>query len=241
MISILIPYFGNRSELLSRTLYMLDNQTTKDRFEVWLLVDGGEYKVPSFLSFQKFTFYIHNMPSHGNEWRKPNNCLKVGYEISNGDYIVVTSPEILPPKNALEIMMEYSDHTSMAIPMLYKLGRKHQSMIDTVDWKSSLWNLQGLDNFWAEELHPGGFPNLDAKYNYHHGGFVGTYREVWDEIGFSPPDLDGPASDSYWHVRCGELGKSPIRLPFAVYHQWHERKDAPDRSVRMERIYNSLV
>ena len=241
MISILIPYFGNRSDLLERTLYLLDNQTTKNWFDVWLLNDGGEYRVPSFLSFAKFTINIYNMPSHGNEWRTPNHAIKVGYEMCSGDYVIVTSPEIIPPTNALQVMMELSDNEVMSIPMLYKLSRKQQSKIDTVDWKHSLDTLQYLENFWGEEIHPGGFPNYEAKYNYHHGGFVGAYRKVWDEIGFSPPNLDGPEQDSYWHVRCGELGKTSIRLPFAIYHQWHPRKNEPKRSVRMERIYKSLV
>lgn len=235
MISILIPYFGNRSDVLSRTLYLLNRQTYRD-FEVWLISDSGQ---PIHSSVPNFHSYL--MPSHEAKWRKPNHCLKVGYEMCNGDYVIVTSPEILPPKNALEIMMELSDHKSMAIPMLYKLSRKQLSLIDRVDWKEDLDNLQNLENFWIEETYPGGFPNYDAKYNYHHGGFVGATRKVWDEIGFSPPDLDGPASDSYWHVRCGELGKEPIRLPFGVYHQWHERKGTPSRSVRIERIYKSLV
>jgi glycosyltransferase involved in cell wall biosynthesis len=238
LISILIPYFGLRSQLLERTLYLLSNQTTKNKFEVWLLDDGGKVNVPSHSNFD---LIVYPMPPHENKWRKPNHCLKAGYEMCNGDYVIVTSPEILPPKNALEIMEEMSDDKVMSIPMLYKLSHKQTNRMDTVDWKTSLDNLQGLENFWNEEIHPGGFPNSDAKYNYHHGGFVGAYKKVWDEIGFSPPDLDGPASDSYWHVRCGELGKEPIRLPFGVYHQWHPRKDGIPRSVRMERIYNSLV
>jgi glycosyltransferase involved in cell wall biosynthesis len=237
MISILIPYFGNRSELLARTLYMLDNQTYKD-FEVWLLDDGGKYNL---LSHPKFPLNVYPMPSHENKWRKPNHCLKAGYEMCNGDYIVVTSPEILPPKNALQVMEEMSDNEVMSIPMLYKLSRRHTYNIDKVNWRGDLDTLQTMRDFWTEETYPGGFPNTDAKYNYHHGGFVGATRKVWDEIGFSPPDLDGPASDSYWHVRCGELGKEPIRLPFGVYHQWHGRKDDPKRSMRIQRIYNSLV
>lgn len=241
MISILIPYFGNRSELLTRTIYMLDHQTTKNRFEVWLLVDGGEYSVPSFLSFQKFTFYIHNMPSHERAWRTPNHAIKVGYEMCSGDYIVITSPEIIPPHNALELMEEYSDDTTMSVPMLYKLSRKQQLNIETVNWKDDLDNLQQLENFWVEETHPGGFPNYDAKYNYHHGGFVGATRKVWEEIHITPDDVNNSESDSYWHTKLCELGRSPIRLPFGVYHQWHPRKDELKRSVRMERIYNSLV
>jgi len=241
MISILIPYFGNRSDLLQRTLYLLDNQTTKNRFEVWLLNDGGEYSVPSFLSFQKFTFNIHNMPSHERVWRTPNYAIKVGYEMCSGDYVVITSPEILPPTNALQVMMELSDNETMSVPMLYKLSRKQTAHIDSVDWKTSTENLQGLENFWSEEIHPGGFPNYDAKYNYHHGGFVGATRKVWDEIQITPDDVNNFESDSYWHVRLGELGRSPIRLPFGVYHQWHERMDAPKMSPRIQRIHNSLV
>lgn len=237
MISILIPYFGNRSELLTRTLYMLNNQTYKD-FEVWIIDDGGELSLPPQLHS---SIIVYSLAKRGNEWRTPNHAIKVGYEICNGDYIVITSPEILPPTNALQVMMELSDNETMSVPMLYKLSRKQQSLIDTVDWKSSLENLQGLDNFWAEETHPGGFPNYDAKYNYHHGGFVGATRKVWDEIRITPDDINNLESDSYWHTRLCELGRSPIRLPFGVYHQWHGRMDDPNRSLRIQRIYNSLV
>jgi glycosyltransferase involved in cell wall biosynthesis len=234
LISILIPYFGNRSELLARTLYLLDNQTYKD-FEVWIISDGGHliyYSIPNS--------HLYLMPEHGNEWRTPNYAIKVGYEMCSGDYIVITSPEILPPTNALQVMMEL-DNETMSVPMLYKLSRKQTKHIDTVDWKTSLENLQELENFWSEEIHPGGFPNYDAKYNYHHGGFVGATRKVWDEIQITPTDVNNYESDSYWHVRLGELNRSPIRLPFGVYHQWHGRRDDPKRSARMERIYNSLV
>ena len=235
MISILIPYFGNRSELLARTLYLLDHQTYKD-FEVWLISDGGQLGL-----HLPFHINIHVMPPHGDEWRTPNHTIKVGYEMCSGDYIVITSPEILPPTNALQVMMELSDDTTMSVPMLYKLSRKQTAQIDSVDWKKSLGNLQGLENFWTEEEHPGGFPNTEAKYNYHHGGFVGATRKVWDEIKITPDDVNNRESDSYWHVKLGELGRSPIRLPFGVYHQWHDRKNTPKMSPRIQRIYNSLV
>lgn len=235
MISIIIPFFGNRKSLLDRTVFMLNNQTYRD-FEVWLMCDGGD-----LIEYPYDNFHSHLTNPHGNEWRTPNYPIHDGYKMCNGDFVIITSPEAIPPKDALQIMMDYDDGTTMDIPMLYKLSRNQQCQIDTVDWKSNLDCLQNLENFWVEEEHPGGFPNYDAKYNYHHGLFVGASRKVWDEIKISPDSLGDPKyeSDSYWHVRLCELGKMPIRLPFAVYHQWHQRKNGPKMSVRIERIFNA--
>lgn len=234
-----MPYFGDRLELLKRSLYMLDHQTIKDNFEVLLLNDGGDINVNQFfsgLSLNKMTLrYIPIRTRSDAKWRTPGYALKKGYAECNGDFVIVTSPEIIVPYNALEIMME-GDTTTLNVPALYKLSKAQQAYIDQIDWKHRLDNLTGMNGFWTEETAPGGWFNQEAKHNYHHGGFVGATRAVWDQIGIVPPDPESTETDSYWHKRLMELNQPVHRLDLEVYHQWHPRKDAPEQSVRIRRL-----
>ncbi len=238
MISILMPYFGNRIEQLKRTLYMLDNQAYSDKFELIIIQDDGENKLTSL--FNALNLDVMQIKSiitrtENSTWRTPNYALKAGYEQCEGNFVVVTSPEILVPVYALQAMEDWNTHITMLVPILYKLSRANQKYIDTVRWYYNLDFLKDLPGFWSEEINPGGYYNYEAEDKRHHGGFVGADRDVWDEIGFMP-DPEQEESDSYWHRRLLELGKVPVHMPLEVYHQWHPRKDDPDRSIRIKRI-----
>ena len=235
-VSILIPYYGNRLEQLKRTLFMLEHQTYKN-YDVWIVDDGSNHQAEIFnLINPHKQFYYSRIRGVGSPPRSTNSALRFGYENCTSDFVVVTSPEILIPFNAIEMLVTNGIPNRRNVPILYKLSLEQQRMIDTVAWKYDLSKLKDLPNFWQEENIPGGFFNNEAKQNRTHGGFVGQSREGWERYGFLPDTEEWGQSDSYWHVEELKLGEPAMPIDFEVYHQWHERIDGQQMSVRLKRM-----
>ena len=234
--SVLIPYYGNRLEQLKRTLYMFEHQTYKN-YEVWIIDDGSSHQSEIFNSINSHKqFYYVRLRKENAPARSPNKALLYGYENCSGKFVIVTSPEILVPFNAIETIITEGIPDRRNVPILYKLSHEQQRLINTVSWKFDLSTLKKLPNFWSGENMPGGFFNNEAKQNRTHGGFVGQTKEGWDRYGFLPDTEEWGKSDSYWHVEELKLGIPALPIDFEVYHQWHERMDAPQLSVRLKRI-----
>jgi len=164
-----------------------------------------------------------------------------GYKLCDGEFVILTHPEYMPPLNAIEKLVRQYDGSARLEPVAFAIPSRAMGQIDKVDWKRNLGVFQKLPDFWAFKT-PWGWTNFEARDWHHHFAFTGQTREAWDAHDFIPvTDVRG-MNDS-WLVKVdGEMGRPPRGADFAVYHQHHERTTEwpfPERSVRIQRIMDN--
>ncbi len=231
----------NRMDQLRRSLWLLDRQTWFD-YEIWVLDDGSTDDIESLCGSRSVNYVSVRPP--GSRPRSPNMAWWAGYELCDGEFIILSHAEIMVPKDAItEMVLAHNGQRS--VPLQYALPPAAQRKIDSVDWRRSLDALQNLPNFWAD-VGPWGFSNIDARGWRHHFSFTGQYREEWERWGFLPK-TEVPGDDDSWMLEQEtEAGILPNPIDLEVYHQNHERlavhdpegswEEARDISVRIKRI-----
>lgn len=223
-VSVIMDCYG-RGPLLERTLWLLDRQTYGP-IEVVLVDDGAEPIVNAIIdSVQLQRNHINVIL--GRERPAPpragNMALRQAYEAATGDFIITSSPETMPPVDAIERMLSLCIPHRRSVPILYCLSQAQTNSIDDFNLRSDLHFLQDMPSFWAT-ISPSGVANADAHGNQHHMQFSGQPREDWERTGFLPPTERYGEFDESW-LREQELsqGRPPVQIDVAVYHQWHER------------------
>lgn len=233
-VSVLIPYFQGRRALLERTLWLLRNQTYDD-YEVWILDDGSDENI-SELAGSKIIYW--RLRQAGAPPRASNMAWNNGYKECQGEFIILTHPEYMPPLDAIEKLVEQYDGSARLEPIAFALPAAAIGRIDDLDWKSDLDTLQTLPDFWTFKT-PWGWTNLEAKEWCHHFAFTGQDREGWDLHDFIPVTEQRGMNDSWLVGLEVEAGRPPRCTGFGVYHQHHERTTEwpfPQRSTRVKRI-----
>lgn len=239
--SVLIAHY-NRHEQLERSLWLLERQKALGAYEIIVVDDGSD-----------FTPGLHPGPARGicvresgSTARSPNLAWWAGYEEARGDFIILSHPEIMVPRNAISEMMGQHIPGRRSVPVIYAISPENQRRrIDEVDWKADLHLLQTLPDFMVT-VTPWGFPNSEARGWQHHFGFTGQTRAEWDRFGFIPR-TDMPGNDDAWLAhREAAAGCPPNPVDLAVYHQYHDRlpthdpqgswQEARETSVRIRRI-----
>lgn len=236
-VSVLIPYFQGRRALLERTLWLLRSQTHDD-YEVWILDDGSDEDIAE-LGGEKIIY--ERVRDAGAAPRASNMAWNHGYGICQGEFIILAHPEYMPPLDAIERLVDQYDGDARLEPAALALPPKAQAMIDTIDWRADLDNLQSLPDFWTFKT-PWGWTNFEAKEWHHHFAFTGQTREAWDVHDFLPLTEKRGMNDSWLIGLEVADGRPPIGAGFAVYHQHHERTTEwpfPVRSARVKRIMES--
>jgi len=236
-VSVLIPYYQGRRVLLERSLWLLRRQT-HEYYDVWILDDGSDESVEELC---ESPFRYMRIRRAGAGPRSSNMAWRAGYEACDGEFVILGHPEYMVPFNAIELLLETYDGNLRVCPTPYALSARHQSMIDSIDWKSDLSALQTLDNFWVTKT-PWGWTNFDGKDWHHHFAFTGQSRYGWDKHGFLPVTEERGMNDS-WLVGIEQHeDRAPKDAGFAVYHQHHERLNNnpfSEKSVRVQRIADS--
>lgn len=234
-VSVLIPYFQGRRALLERTLWLLERQTY-DVYDVWILDDGSDENIEELCNYP--LVHYEQVRKAGAHPRASNMAWNHGYELCDGEFIILTHPEYMPPLDAIEKLVNLYDGNARLGPTAFAIPAKAQSLIDTIDWKVDVELLQNLPNFWTFRT-PWGWTNLDAVTWCHHFAFTGQTREGWDLFDFIPKTEKRGMNDS-WLVKVEvEADRPPRGAGFAVYHQHHERTTEwpfPERSARIKRI-----
>ena len=237
-VSVLIPYFQGRRDLLERTLWLLKRQTYDD-YDVLVLDDGSDENI-SELCGGKIIY--EKVRDAGARPRSSNTSWNHGYRLCDGEFIILTHPEYMSPLDAIEKLVEQYDGSARLEPTAFAIPPKAMSLIDKVDWKNDLDLFQDLPDFWTFAT-PWGWNNYQAKDWHHHFAFTGQTREAWDIHDFIPVTEQRGMNDSWLVAVEVELGRPPIGTGFAVYHQHHERTEAktwawppPKRSARIQRI-----
>lgn len=236
-VSILIPYFQGRRALLERTLWLLRNQTYDD-YEVWILDDGSDEKIEELCGDGILYERVRNA---GVRPRAPNMAWHHGYRLCDGEFVVLTHPEYMPPLDAIERMVEQYDGSARMEPVAFAIPPKAMGQLERIDWRADLDALQQIRDFWTFRT-PWGWTNMEAKTWHHHFAFTGQTRRAWDLHGFMPVTEQRGMNDS-WLVKLEvQAGRPPRNAGFAVYHQHHQRTTEwpfREKSARLRRIEQS--
>lgn len=233
-VAVLIPYFQGRRALLERTLWLLSRQTYDD-YKVWLLDDGSDENISELQGGKIIYERVREAKSHP---RASNMAWNHGYDLCEGEFIILTHPEYMPPLDAIERMVEQYDGSARLEPVAYALPSSSLGTLDKLDWQADLDILQTMRDFWTFRT-PWGWTNIEAKGWCHHFAFTGQTREGWDIHDFIPVTEERGMNDSWIVGLEVEAGRPPMCIDYAVYHQHHERTTEfpfPERSARIKRI-----
>lgn len=242
-VGILISCY-NRKSVLERSLWLLERQAWSD-YEIWILDDGSTEDIESICD-SPLVNYV-SVRQAGASARSPNMAWWAGYELCNADFIILSHPEIMVPRDAIYKMMK-SHNGHRGVPVQYAISPIQQRRLDLMDWKSDLHIFQQYANFWSEP-GPWGFPNMEAHGWRHHFSFTGQLRREWDRWGFLPKTEVPGGDDSWMLMQETEKDILPNPINLKVYHQHHERLELQDpeesweenrkASVRIQRIRNT--
>lgn len=236
-VSVLIPYFQGRRALLERTLWLLERQTYDD-YEVWILDDGSNENISELCGSRIIYEKVRDAGAHP---RASNMAWNHGYEVCDGEFIILGHPEYMPPLEAIETLVMGYDGSARLGPTAYALPARVQGIIDTVDWKTDLNLFQQMSDFWTFRT-PWGWTNMMAHSWHHHFAFTGQTREGWELSNFIPLTEQRGMNDS-WLVGVEiKTDRLPKYAGFSVYHQHHERTTQwpfPEKSSRIKRIMDN--
>lgn len=235
-VSVLIPYFQGRRRLLERTLWLLTRQTFDD-YDIWLLDDGSDEQIAELAAGNKRIVYEVLRPA-GSPPRASNVAYVQGYRKCQGDFVILTHPEYMAPKDAIRRILDAYDGSARLAAMSLALTREVTFALDTYPWQERLDALQEIPGFWGW-TSPWGWTNQEAKSWCHHFSFTGQHRAGWDRTSFIPESEERHMNDSWIVGKEVEMGRPPMPAGFAVYHQHHRRTtDWPfaKQSVRVARV-----
>jgi hypothetical protein len=233
-VSVLIPYFQGRRALLERTLWLLRRQTYDD-YEVLLLDDGSDEHIENMAG--EGVDYERLRPA-GSRPRASNIAYVHGYRKCQGEFVILTHPEYMPPLNAVEKIVGAYDGTARLSAMALALPRDLTRALDDYPWKTNVHVFQTVPGFWGF-LSPWGWTNQSAKDWCHHFAFTGQTREGWNLTDFIPETDQRHMNDSWIQGVEVKMGRPPLPAGFPVYHQHHRRTTEwpfPKQSVRVARI-----
>lgn len=233
-VSVLIPYFQGRRALLARTLWLLRRQTYED-LEIWLLDDGSDERVEE-LCGGKVIYEMVRPPL--SPPRASNMAWCHGYRLAQGDFIILTHPEYMPPLDAVKRIVDGYDGCARLAATSYAIPPRMLAVVDKLDWRRDVDVLQHWPGFWSVRT-PWGWTNMEAKGWHHHLAFSGQDRAGWDLFKFLPETEQFQMNDSWLSVVEVESGRPPQPAGFAVYHQDHRRRSEwpfAEKSTRVRRI-----
>lgn len=243
-VSIVIPTC-NRSHLFQRSLECYARQNFRE-FEILLLDDGStdltqEYcrtKAPLLGIDLKHLWFFK---PYGTGFRDGACQINYGIRASDGDLIITTSPEVMPGLTTIKEMADHFekkgwDSTDWVSAKAYLLSQRHQSLLDTVDWKGlgPSAAVRNLPNFYKE---PSAEYTGSAVYESHAVDtlplfsasiFCGMTRKGWRTIGgFPESKVWGSPDPSFMgeRVRLGIHCSSTQLTDSTCVHQWHENPD----------------
>lgn len=233
IVSIFVSTFAGHEENMKRALYTLENQTYDGEYEIIIIDDGAEHDVTEIswmTRYERLRSYgslPRNGTSGGSIYRK-------AYELSKGDFIILTDSDILVPPYAVKSLVGHYGYDGRLTPIVFGLDWDTQKNIDTFQWKTNLDAFMDAEGFWDFPI-PQGVENRFSHTVRHHILFSGQRRDLWDETGLF--DKNVPVDTFVETFIFNHTTKPIMQVPFNVYHQWHERNE--HYSARIKRIRNA--
>jgi len=235
-VSILIPYYGDRRRQLERSLPFLERQTYPN-YETILVDDGSsnlsglEHRFDKYFALRKGTVPI----------RSPNNSLRKAFELSDGDFIICSQPELLIPFDAVEKMLSLSNHNRRNVATQYHLTAEALVHLDGVlGWQHDFKKIKSIPGFMSITT-PWAYTNINAPTYRNHFSFSGSTRERFEK--YLIPQVEEWGMEDVWvYKKEVENGEPCVPIEIETYHQEHDRVygTIPEYSVRIQRIRNAL-
>jgi len=232
IVSIFVSTYAGHEENMKRALYTLENQNYDGEYEIIIIDDGAEHDITDISWMTRY----ERLRSYGSLPRNGTSggaIYRKAYELSKGDFIILTDSDILVPPYAVDSLVKHYGYNGRLVPIVYGLDWETQKNIDTFPWKKHLEYFFEIDGFLDFKI-PQGVENRLSYTVKHHLLFSGQRRDLWDETGLF--DKSVPV-DSFVETFIFNHTTRPIlQVPFNVYHQWHEREQY---SARVKRIRNA--
>lgn len=215
LISIVIPGH-NRSHLFSRSLYGYARQTLRD-FEIIYLDDDSDdmtdllcnVNAPGMgVDLKRFWFHKRER----NVFRDGGGLLNYGIRAAAGDFILISSPEVIPGRTLCESMIRLRDQHGGDVSLtcftskVYLLTQAQQQLIDTVDWKGlgAAAAIRQLPGFYeSPSAEVSGLPeyqprNVDQAEFFVTNMVSGMTRKGWRNMGGFPESDYWGTGDTSW-------------------------------------------
>jgi len=225
----------NTAYLLPRTLYTLRDQGIDD-WELLIIDDKSEDDVKAVVDqFPDLPIKYHRL-EHDMGMRGNTFSLNYGIEHAVGDVMMWSTPEVMLPPGTLRAAYDTANCNKklfVTIPS-HGLSYDRQMLIDTVDWKTDIRNIDALIVGAAPDSIPsvwfyGNFykdGRIDIgvrRTNYGNNQTVAVNRTLWNStIGKFPYFLDYGSDDPWICEERKAKGYTDITLwDYASYHQWH--------------------
>jgi len=157
--------------------------------------------------------------------RSPNTAYLAGVEAATGDYLILSSQDVLVPALAIQGLLNthqrYPDRRASVV--VYWLSEGMQSHLDEYNWRENLNQVTTMPGFWADGTSYGR-PNSALADG---GLFIlcsGMSREYWEWIGGLRRTFYHGMDDRDLVEREQFLQRYPITVPglFCI-HQWHSK------------------
>lgn len=244
MVSVVIATH-NRAKFFRRSLECYAHQTWKD-FEIILLDDDSNddmfqvCRSAHHLGLDLKHFWFKKPPGVG--FRDCGSIMNYGIRAAAGEFIMFTSPEVMPGKTVInEMLITCNLNGGLSTKTFftakcYLLNHVLQPLIDTVDWKGlgvaaairqipQLYTQPSGEIFAHDAYQP---VNIEKATQFVTNMMCGMTRAGWKNMGgFYESDVWGPG-DIAWLNERNRLGVPLVTLmdmdSYCV-HQWH---DGPD-------------
>jgi len=250
----------NRAKYFRRSLSCYARQTFKD-FEIILLDDGSDDEMEFCCRALAQTYDLdlkHFWFKRPGGFRDCGSIMNYGIRAAAGDFIICTSPEVMPGRTLLHEMMREcgihggDDSLTFFTGKCYLLTQRMQQDLDTVDWRglgvaAAVRKLPDFYNQPSAEI--GGHDayqakNIDAAKEFVTNMVGGMTRKGWRNMGgFVESDVWGPG-DLSWLMERNRRGVPLVTLQDLDSISVHQNHDGPDDIITprdMDLAMKSLV
>lgn len=210
----------NTSHLLGRFLDTLTRQEFDD-FEVVLIDDNSEDSVEDAVApyYDKLNIKIHRL-THRQGMRGNTISFNVAFSLAHGDIICENTPEIMFAPNTLKDLVDQLE--SMPRPAwvsvrTYNITPEDQLVMDDFDWKTDIYNLEKMPNFYSEWTQ-----NNAKKREFGTHQTCVYYRDDWFRyIKRFPLFADYGTDDPFFSGARQRAGFTDYTIEPFVFHSWH--------------------
>src|SRR4030042_1880790 len=137
IVSIFVSTYAGHEENMKRALYTLENQDYDGEYEIIIIDDGAEHDITDISLMTRY----ERLRSYGSLPRSGTSggsIYRKAYELSKGDFIILTDSDILVPPYAVESLVQNYGYDGRLVPIVYGLDWETQKRIDEFPWRTNL-------------------------------------------------------------------------------------------------------
>ncbi len=148
--SVIVPIWGN-AHLLKNSLWTYCNQDFPQDQVEWIFIDDCSPDNPrEVLKYAEGKInFTYVRIEHPHKWRGCAISFNTGFQMARGNILCETTAETMWQPNVLKVLCEpheTNDKLFVACKT-YNLRPEVQEKINSVDWKSDLYNIKTIDGF----------------------------------------------------------------------------------------------